>query len=346
MNKIPKGRCEGRWICYEDKYIFKEVEYAGIIEFKQKNGKMKSVDFTILKGNSNSVYTPPKEYINFHTHPVSIYKSENTIWGWPSGDDSREIMKFAMNGNIAHLVFTVEGIYVMQVNPGIAKILVELDHPKADYIRGIVFGMIDAYFKVTHGFRLKSTIKNYSKKYKKNIITPVDYMNYINNFSLDKIITRKRSSENIGSQGGFPFWDDEYQQLSLSELMDSYGHNFIFKTIDEEGNDGIDFNPSVKEIKEAIKYIIEETDIQNNYFRYKPCVNNPCKECHEQETTWPLHKIFNVCLFYNDEYSDSKNKLKFGTPDTACKIRDSIKKCNNTNNPSLWYPCIKNNCKL
>ncbi|SVD82037.1 uncharacterized protein METZ01_LOCUS434891, partial [marine metagenome] len=119
-----------------NKYIMKDVEYAGVINFNKDGTVMNEQNFTIKRGHSDSVATPEKEYINFHTHPLAIYKSEKTIWGWPSGDDVREVLRYALKGNVAHLVFTVEGVYVMQVNPGIANVLKNIDHEYANQIRG------------------------------------------------------------------------------------------------------------------------------------------------------------------------------------------------------------------
>ena len=41
---------------------------------------------------------------------------QKTIWGWPSGEDLARSIEFAINGNLCHIVFSVEGTYVMEVN--------------------------------------------------------------------------------------------------------------------------------------------------------------------------------------------------------------------------------------
>ena len=100
-------------------------------------------------GSETSVYTP-NNVINFHTHPIHAYNNGKTTWGWPSGEDMRETLKFALAGNKAHLVFTVEGLYTIQINPcKINKMKELLD----DTERGILIFMIEEYFKTTHNFR-------------------------------------------------------------------------------------------------------------------------------------------------------------------------------------------------
>ena len=96
-----------------NKDLFKNYEISGIINC-DNNNKVNSI--TKNKGDADSVYTP-NHVINYHTHPISAYNEGETVWGWPSGEDIRETIKFALAGNKAHLVFTVEGIYSIQVSP-------------------------------------------------------------------------------------------------------------------------------------------------------------------------------------------------------------------------------------
>jgi hypothetical protein len=124
----------------------KDYEISGVIHCNESN-KVTHVDTN--KGDAESVYTP-NNVINFHTHPVSAYNGGYTVWGWPSGEDVRETLKFAMAGNKAHLVFTVEGLYTIQISPcKLIKLKQLLDSEE----RGILIFLIEEYFKCIHNFR-------------------------------------------------------------------------------------------------------------------------------------------------------------------------------------------------
>ena len=71
--------------------LVKDHEISGVIYCNDNN---EVIGLNKTKGNSDSVYTP-NHTINFHTHPISAYNNGNTVWGWPSGEDIRETIKFA-----------------------------------------------------------------------------------------------------------------------------------------------------------------------------------------------------------------------------------------------------------
>ena len=79
----------------------------------------------ITKGQKMGVYTP-SGIINMHTHPKVAYGYEDSILGWPSGEDMREVIRYALGGNLIHYVVALEGIYVIQVNPCFKKALTKL----------------------------------------------------------------------------------------------------------------------------------------------------------------------------------------------------------------------------
>ena len=124
----------------------KKNEISGIFYCNQ-NDQIKSVDKN--EGDSDSVYTP-NSVINYHTHPVHCYTDAKTAFGSPSGEDYRETVKFALAGNKAHIVFTVEGLYIIQISPCKIKRMKEI---LTDRQRGILVFLIEEYFKTTHGFR-------------------------------------------------------------------------------------------------------------------------------------------------------------------------------------------------
>ena len=95
-------------------------EIAGKIYFEDhscgKNGICSKIikDYTINNGDGASVMTP-FGVVNFHTHPMSAYEGENAVYGWPSGEDMAQTLYFADYNFLVHLVFTVEGVYVINV---------------------------------------------------------------------------------------------------------------------------------------------------------------------------------------------------------------------------------------
>lgn len=103
--------------------MFKSDEYAGRINFLEKDCKIiknkrvchkKFSEITKKRGDGHSVDTPIS-FVNYHTHPIKCYSDTDSIWGWPSGEDMLEAIRFADGGNKYHLVFTAEGIYIIKV---------------------------------------------------------------------------------------------------------------------------------------------------------------------------------------------------------------------------------------
>jgi hypothetical protein len=205
--------------------LTKNYEISGVINCNEHN---QVIGISKNKGNKDSVYTP-NHVINFHTHPISAYNEGNTVWGWPSGEDIRETIKFSLAGNKAHMVFTVEGIYVIQMNSCKVKKLKNVLDPVE---RGVLIFIIEEYFKCTHNFRCIDEISKLKTK-----ITPESYINYINNFDLERLLIKNNQKNSFGNIPGFGFPEiknnkikntriKEYLQKSdLSDLMviDSLG---------------------------------------------------------------------------------------------------------------------------
>ena len=118
--------------------LYLNVESAGTIEFiddtckistdnkklcnKKMNGKL-----NYKNGSKDSVLTP-LSVVNFHTHPLSCYIDAETIWGWPSGEDMSQCLNFANDNNLTHLIFAIEGTYIIDVNQDILKLLQQNDN--------------------------------------------------------------------------------------------------------------------------------------------------------------------------------------------------------------------------
>lgn len=136
--------------------LLEKNEFGGIIEFENNNCRVVDGEMvcdklysthSIEKGNSSSVKTPLGR-VNFHTHPLHCYISGNVIWGWPSGEDMGQCIRFAQMGNLYHIIFSLEGTYVIVVN----KRLVSLTDANISNIETI--------FKLTHKYRW---FKNFEK---------------------------------------------------------------------------------------------------------------------------------------------------------------------------------------
>lgn len=145
----------------KDNLLLKSYEYSGKIIFSEKkscnsNGCYKyQKDIITIKGSKSSAYVP-RACVNFHTHPVSCYKDSEVIWGWPSGEDLRVVLEQRCN-NLCHLVFAIEGTYILNSN------------------KDIVYGLtakeindIEKMFIETHEYRCIDDYENAHKKFKKN----------------------------------------------------------------------------------------------------------------------------------------------------------------------------------
>ena len=188
--------------------LTKNYEISGVINC---NGTNEVVGFSKNKGDKDSVYTP-NHVINFHTHPISAYNEGNTAWGWPSGEDIRETIKFALAGNKAHMVFTVEGLYVIQINScKIKKLKNMLDSVQ----RGVLIFIIEEYFKCTHNFRCIDEINKL-----KNEITPESYIHYINNFDLERLLIKKDQKNSFGQIPGFGFPEIKNNKIKSTHLKE------------------------------------------------------------------------------------------------------------------------------
>lgn len=139
--------------------LYLNVESAGEVQFKDSSCKInkkneKLCDKTMTtslkfkNGSSDSVNTP-LSVVNFHTHPLNCYIDAETIWGWPSGEDLGQCMNFANDNNVTHLIFAIEGTYVIDVNKAIIN---ELKKNKTVFNK--LRKNIEEIFKLTHKHRM------------------------------------------------------------------------------------------------------------------------------------------------------------------------------------------------
>jgi len=218
-------------------------------------------------GSNDSVYTP-NHVINYHTHPVSAYMNAKTVWGWPSGEDIREVIKFCLGGNKAHLVFTLEGLYTIQLSPCKTKKLKEL----TDVQRGVLIFIIEEYFKCTHNFRCISEVNKLASE--GILINPYSYIDYVKNFELsninsnDNIEYRSTPQENTNGHifnkfpnKGFIEYSDKgiIKTLSLKNFLDDFLDLSDFENINDMG-ERIKGKLSVMEFEKELNELFEIFD--------------------------------------------------------------------------------------
>ncbi len=162
-----------------------KTEVAGSLLFKDYDCKgdicnKKSSKFTLINGNGNSVMTP-RGIINYHTHPLVAYNSEDAVYGWPSGEDMGQCINFAKSNTLIHIVFSLEGAYIIHVNKIINKTETRL---------------LERLFKETHVFRSKNQtlqLKNFKTFMKKrgfnssSSTTVRLWLNLANNITTNKL---------------------------------------------------------------------------------------------------------------------------------------------------------------
>jgi hypothetical protein len=162
---------------YKDKH-----EIAGSILFKDVNCSKNVCNKQFLKdyrvtGENFSVRTP-HGIINYHTHPLHAYISEGTHYGWPSGEDMAVNMYYAKRGTLVHIVFSLEGSYVIKVN----KVLKSKDTD-----------ILEKLIKATHVYRLKNQSKqlyNFTRDFGIIGRTTVEiWLKLVNQLSPKKIYT-------------------------------------------------------------------------------------------------------------------------------------------------------------
>ena len=165
-------------------------EIGGKIYFEDHKCSKKGVcnkiikDFEISSGDGASVLTP-FGVINFHTHPMSAYLGENAVYGWPSGEDMNLVLSFSDLKCLMHLVFSLEGVYVISVK--------KTDLTKKDR------KILEDVFKMTHVFRSADQV-NQLKDFKA-FLSPI-------------MITSRRNTAKI--------WLEFSNNLTLKELYILY----------------------------------------------------------------------------------------------------------------------------
>jgi hypothetical protein len=287
--------------------VYKELkqnhEVSGVF-YADNNNKVTNVDKN--HGDAESVHTP-NNVINYHTHPISAYRHGKTSYGWPSGEDFRETLKFALSGNKAHLVFTVEGLYTIQVNPCKIKKIKEI---LSDTNRGILVFLIEEYFKTTHNFRCIEELENLARKHID--INPYSFIELANTFDLGHILSSNKKTKlsnnkisNVGHTG-------IHGATNMSKYAQGIPQDFSFTSIPNTGFPSV--SGSTITTKSAFS-AIDRSEINDNL----RSINELGKESN-------FHKKINI----NELMKELEEIAKlFKT--VPCDIQW------NTSNPNTWF---------
>lgn len=160
--------------------LFTESEQAGTIMFDD----VQPVSSRVIvnshgKKTEVSIKIDRTHMISFHTHPCEAYKNSYCIYGHPSGDDLREFVRLSTKGIMNHAVFTLEGIYIVQVHPKFTRFYKSL----SPYFKKDINNVIYDYFR---NFHHKRTINNVIKtKY-----TPREFVQACNTFHINNTLSK------------------------------------------------------------------------------------------------------------------------------------------------------------
>ena len=210
--------------------ITKRNEYSGLFSFGNRQCNKRNcfqVAFGPKTNTGNKCFTDiPPGKISFHTHPVACYKSEQVLWGWPSGPDMGAVIK--LKDNKHHIVFALEGIYIVSVKPLVKKNISASDIKK----------IIDV-FSITHEFRLPGMINSFKNTFNqlktKSTDHPVElWLNLANNYraningSLQKIFNVE-----FIPNASFQYTESEDDAMKILNRLNSKNINNYVRFIED-----------------------------------------------------------------------------------------------------------------
>ncbi len=227
------------------KHLYESNENAGEIIINSRISKQ--VIVTHL-GDKDSVGSPDS-ILNWHSHPISCYKQEKTVWGWASGEDMRESIIYGLRGSACHFIPSIEGLYTIQVNPCAVLNLLEIEtfvdkykYPKltkyynnwGDFLRGFIILSIEIYFRSSHIFRTLEYINSNPD------ITANDFIKFCNSFELSNLFTDKNvdGCGLIKCNSIHTYEKNKMKQISYANYVNSYesGNDTTLYLISKDGN--------------------------------------------------------------------------------------------------------------
>ena len=160
----------------------------------------------------------------------------------------RESVHFGLKGNAAHLVLTMEGTYVIQVNPQILKVLKKMEN---DFDRGLAISCMESYFKATHAFRTVSA-NTALVDANRDVIKPEFFCDFSNKFNFRNLYEKTNSCTASLPCNGVPVHEGKkIFTNSFSKYIDDYGIEVY--QVDENGNTVSGPEKRVDRIKKKLK---------------------------------------------------------------------------------------------
>lgn len=347
--------------------LHENIEIGGKFIIDGKTTQTQLDNYKTNKGQSDSVQAP-EAIVNFHTHPISCYKGEDTVFGWFSGEDVRETVLFSMKGSVAHLVISVEGVYILQVNPCILSNLISMDgiesvlneiysnkkaHKKLteivsktigkdskslenikDIFRGIIIVSIEVYFRSTHRFRSYDINSD-------NYLFPSDYISFVNSFQLSNIYNHKKKVKGCGNLkcNGIPVYERKKQfQRKFNKYLHNYENGTKLYLVTKEGHiypSKINLS-SCKELFPYIEKLVDKSKSECKQLHY------PSDHPFEWGDNW-----FHMSLYPNEVEYDGKYYIYSSdelTGEDRKNILNSKPELYLTEVPEFYYFDISGNC--
>jgi len=298
------------------KHLYDKKENAGQFHLDSAT-KSSHSSVTTMAGEKDSV-SAPDAIISWHSHPLSCYRQEKTVYGWPSGEDMRETIIYGMRGSCCHVIPSVEGTYVTQPNPCIVMSLINIEnlvdirqYPKiqkvknwGDFLRGFIILAIEIYFRSTHVFRTMDFFKN-----GKTGITAKDFVKFTNNSKLSNLFSSKNSDScgNLKCNKVGTYEGKKFLQTSFHTYVKNYEKDASIFYISKKGTNthsGINF---LKVLESGGLHILETVNLG--------------KLCNFGKAEWKTGKMFKLTLYPNKvkyngsfvEYESIKDKIDFIT---------------------------------
>lgn len=292
--------------------LYDNIEHGGEIVMDM-NTKTSSKVIKSSAGKIDSV-DAPDAIVNWHSHPINCYNNEETIWGWPSGEDMRETLVYGLRGSACHVVPSVEGTYTMQPNPcivsglfNIEKVVSSAEYPKlkklngsqnwGNFIRGLIIATIEIYFRSTHVFRSI----DYMNKYRD--ISAHDFVEFANIFKIENIFNEHSVKEcsKLGCNQIIKYENQRMTKIPFEKYVYDYESDTNIYYIDKNGNSSESKVKYINALKKGALGLLEDLIINST------CMI-PIKD-------WHTSTVFCISLYDNKVLYQEKwhlyDKLNF-----------------------------------
>lgn len=314
--------------------FFADYEAAGLVRFTEEGGTMVSQqNKKITIGDAASVETP-LGIANFHVHPFSCYVNENVIWGWPSGEDLRQVIIFALGGNLVHIVFSVEGVYVMEVNPCFLVFLRKLSSKD----RACMIAWVELMGKATH--ELRGVQAN-----SKSRIRPSDWISFANGLRIGQTKT------------------DQCGVIKCNKVTVFTKNELCHQALNDYINEYYDGEAELNHVGKKGVYKYSEKVTGDEFEKSLHTIKRGTFECGEKlmnrkngnKLRWETGAIFNVKLIKHKEYKEKQTvQQRFKWINDTYKLGKSRSKDKTTPPfltppsamPIVYFPTMSKSCTM